>query len=131
MQIRCRNRQQAWFAKRAQFTELRIHNQRCKLGLDNAGITYIATDEYWLYLAALTDIGSRAVLRWNMNIGAHRRVTHLKVAKLHGNRFVTWCEVMDELTFYNSTKLRQALGYVSPMQFERGWAAAQQIKIAA
>jgi transposase InsO family protein len=60
---------------------------------------------------------------------------HLKVARLHGNRFATRREAMDEvmdwLAFYNRTRLHQTLGYVSPMQFEQGWTAAQQVKIAA
>jgi putative transposase len=33
-------------------------------------------------------------------------------------------EVIDWITFYNSTRLHQMLGYVSPMQFEHGWTAA-------
>jgi transposase InsO family protein len=30
------------------------------------------------------------------------------------------------LGFYNSTRLQQTLGYVSPMEFEKRWTAAQQ-----
>ena len=53
---------------------------------------------------------------------------HLKVARLHGRRFATRREAMDEvmdwLGFYNSTRLHQTLGYVSPMTFEMRWFAA-------
>lgn len=35
-------------------------------------------------------------------------------------------EVMDWLGFYNSTRLHQTLGYVSPMVFEQRWLAVQQ-----
>lgn len=54
----------------------------------------------------------------------------LKVARVHGRRFETrrqaMDEVMDWLSFYNHRRLHSTLGYVSPMQFERAWLAAQQ-----
>lgn len=53
----------------------------------------------------------------------------LKVGRLHGMRFATRRAAMDEvidwLTFYNHRRLHSTLGYVSPMQFERAWLAAQ------
>jgi putative transposase len=58
----------------------------------------------------------------------------LKRARLHGRRFETreeaQCEVMDWLAFYNATRLHSTLGYVSPMQHERNWLAAQETKSA-
>mgnify|MGYP000477303673 CR=1 FL=1 len=39
-------------------------------------------------------------------------------------------EVIDWLTFYNHRRLHSTLGYVSPMQFEKRWDAAQQLKAA-
>lgn len=53
----------------------------------------------------------------------------LKVGRLHGMKFATRRAAMDEvidwLTFYNHRRLHSTLGYVSPMQFERAWLAAQ------
>jgi putative transposase len=52
----------------------------------------------------------------------------------HGQRFATCREAMDEvidwLTFYNHRRLHSTLGYVSPMQYEKRWNAAQQLKVA-
>ena len=155
-------------------------------------ITYIATDEGWLYLAVMIDLYSRQVVGWSMQehmqtslvtealrmaylrrqpeaglivhsdrgsqycghafqnaLRAYKMQSsmsrkgdcwdnapteslwgHLKVARLHGRRFATRREAMDEvmdwLGFYNSTRLHQTLGYVSPMTFEMRWFAAQQ-----
>jgi putative transposase len=54
----------------------------------------------------------------------------LKMARIHGKRFATRRAAMDEvidwLSFYNRRRLHSRLGYVSPMQFERAWLAAQQ-----
>jgi len=39
-------------------------------------------------------------------------------------------EVIDWLGFYNHHRLHSKLGYVSPMQYERAWHAAQQRRAA-
>jgi transposase InsO family protein len=154
-------------------------------------VTYIATDEGWLYLAVILDLFNREVVGWSMKphmrqdlvvdalrMAWFRRhpapglIMHsdrgsqycskvftkatkaygmrasmsrkgdcwdnapteslwgsLKVGRLHGTRFATRRAAMDEvidwLTFYNHRRLHSTLGYVSPMQFERAWLAAQ------
>jgi putative transposase len=54
----------------------------------------------------------------------------LKQARIHGQRFATRREAMDEvidwLSFYNHSRLHSTLNYVSPMQFEQSWHAAQR-----
>jgi transposase InsO family protein len=58
----------------------------------------------------------------------------LKRARIHGRGFETRQEaineVMDWLAFYNATRRHSALGYLSPMQFEANWLAAQSSKSA-
>ena len=159
-------------------------------------ITYIPTDEGWLYLAAVIDLYARQVVGWSMTShmqsslvtdalrmawfrrrpapglifhsdrgsqycsdGFQSALTEygmkssmsrkgncwdnapteslwgsLKVGRLHGMRFETRRQAMDEvidwLTFYNHRRLHSTLGYVSPMQFENNWLAAQLKKAA-
>ncbi len=53
----------------------------------------------------------------------------LKVGRLYGMRFETQRQAMDEvidwLTYYNHRRLHSTLDYISPMQFEKNWFAAQ------
>jgi len=57
-----------------------------------------------------------------------------QVGRLHGRRFATRREAMDEvidwLKFYNHSRLHSALNYMSPMQFEQRWLAEQRKKSA-
>ena len=155
-------------------------------------ITYIATDEGWLFLAVVIDLFSRQVVGWAMRPDMTRDIVidalrmawfkrhpgkqaglifhsdrgsqyashdfrevlkeygitssmsrrgncwdnacsetlfgSLKVERLHGQRFETRRQAMDEtiawLLWYNSTRLHSTLAYVSPMQFEQNWLAA-------
>jgi putative transposase len=155
-------------------------------------ITYIATDEGWLFLAVVIDLFSRQVVGWALRQDMTRDIVidalrmawfkrhpseqaglifhsdrgsqyasadfrdvlkeygitssmsrrgncwdnacsetlfgSLKVERLHGQRFETRRQAMDEtiawLLWYNSTRLHSTLAYVSPMQFEQNWLAA-------
>lgn len=154
-------------------------------------ITYIQTDEGWLYLAVVLDLYSRQVVGWSMQ--AHMQASlvmdalrmawfrrrpepglifhsdrgsqycshafqqtlveygmqssmsrkgncwdnapteslwgSLKVGRLYGMRFETRRQAMDEvidwLTYYNNRRRHSTLGYISPMQHEKNWFAAQ------
>ena len=154
-------------------------------------ITYIQTDEGWLYLAVVLDLYSRQVVGWSMQPHMHTSLVtdalrmawfrrrpepglifhsdrgsqycshayqqtlveygmqssmsrkgncwdnapteslwgSLKVGRLYGMRFETRRQAMDEvidwLMFYNHRRLHSTLGYISPMQFEQNWLAAQ------
>ena len=156
-------------------------------------ITYIATDEGWLYLAVVIDLFSRRVVGWSLGERMTRQLVmdalrmawfrrcpdkrsglifhsdrgsqycssdfqgllkgygirssmsrkgdcwdnacsetlfgSLKVERLHGMRLETRRaakdEVIDWLLWYNSRRLHSPLGYLSPMQYERRWLAAQ------
>ena len=155
-------------------------------------ITYLATDEGWLYLAVIIDLFNRQVVGWSMKshmqtslvkdaltmAGFRRRPDeglifhsdrgsqycsheyqaalrqwgmrssmskkgdcwdnaptesffgHLKAARVHGRKFATrqamQATVLDWVAFYNHRRLHSTLGYVSPMQFEQRWHAAQR-----
>lgn len=161
-------------------------------------ITYIQTDEGWLYLAVVLDLFNRQVVGFSMQkhlrsslvrdalrMAWFRRkpskmqalIFHsdrgsqycseayqaelkhfniqssmsrkgdcwdnapteslwgsLKVGRLHGKRFATRREAMDEvidwLMFYNHSRLHSTLNYMSPMQFEARWLAEQRKKSA-
>ena len=159
-------------------------------------ITYIATDEGWVYLAAVIDLFSRQVVGWSMKdhmqtslvkdaltMARFRRrpsaglIFHsdrgsqycshefqnalkawdmrssmsrkgncwdnaptesfwgrLKTASLYGKKFATRQEamgaVLDWMAFYNNRRLHSTLGYLSPMQYEKRWDAAQRKKAA-
>lgn len=154
-------------------------------------ITYIPTDEGWLYLAAVLELHSRQVVGWSLQ--AHMQTSlvkdallmacfrrrppaglvfhsdrgsqycsrefrdvlqtweirgsmsrkgdcwdnapteslwgHLKTACIHGQRFTTHQQardaIMNWIGFYNHSRLHSTLGYLSPMQYEQRWLAAQ------
>lgn len=159
-------------------------------------ITYIGTDEGWLYLAVVIDLFSRQVVGWSLqphmkaslaadalimacwrrrpqpglifhsdrgsqycsgqfqevltgwggrssmsrkgncwdNSPAESFFGSLKTACVHGYRFTTAeqarQQVMGWIAFYNHRRLHSSLGYISPMQYEQCWHAAQRKKAA-
>ena len=94
-------------------------------------ITYIQTNEGWLYLAAVQSSMSRKGDCWD-NAPTESLWCSLKVGRLYGRCFSTRREAMDEvidwLTFYNHSRLHSTLNYMSPMQFEARWLAEQRKK---
>jgi len=156
-------------------------------------ITYIATDEGWLFLAVVIDLFSRQVVGWSLRGDMSRDIAidalrmawfkrhpskqagvifhsdrgsqyaskdfrdvlseygitasmsrrgdcwdnacsetlfgSLKVERLHGQRFKSRRQAMDEviawMLWYNRDRLHSTLAYVSPMQFEENWLANQ------
>jgi transposase InsO family protein len=156
-------------------------------------ITYIATDDGWLFLAVVIDLFSRQVVGWALREDMSREIVidalrmawfkrhpakgsglifhsdrgsqyashdfravlteygitasmsrrancwdnacsetlfgSLKVERLHGQRFTTRRQAKDEvmawLNWYNRNRQHSTLGYVSPVQFEHNWQAAQ------
>lgn len=54
----------------------------------------------------------------------------LKAGSVHGQKFTTREQaknaIMDWITFYNHLRLHSSLGYLSPMEYERRWHAAQR-----
>lgn len=154
-------------------------------------ITYIATNEGWLFLAVVIDLFSRQVVGWSLQDTMTRGIVidavrmawfkrhpgkqsglifhsdrgsqyashdftdtlkeygitssmsrkgdcwdnacsetlfgSLKVERLHGQRFKTRRQAMDEivawLLWYNNARLHSTLDYVSPIQFEQNWLA--------
>jgi transposase InsO family protein len=156
-------------------------------------ITYIATDEGWLFLAVVIDLFSRQVVGWSLrddmtssividalrmawfkrhpskqaglifhsdrgsqyaskdfrdvlkeygitasmsrrgncwdNACSETLFGSLKVERLYGQRFASRRHARDEtiewLLWYNRERLHSTLTYVSPMQFEDNWNAAQ------
>ena len=154
-------------------------------------ITYIATDEGWLYLAAVLDLHSRQVVGWSLQTHMQTSLVrdallmacwrrrpakglifhsdrgsqycsddfqrtlkqwgilssmsrkgncwdnapteslwgHLKMACVHGQKFATRAQarqvILDWIGFYNHSRLHSTLGYMSPMQYENRWLAAQ------
>lgn len=158
-------------------------------------ITYIPTDQGWLFLAVVIDLFSRQVIGWSLRQDMTRDIVidalrmawfkrhpskqaglifhsdrgsqyaskefrdalsgygitpsmsrrgncwdnacsetlfgSLKVERLHGQRFKTRRQAMDEVVawtlWYNRFRLHSTLAYVSPMQFEDNWRATQRL----
>jgi len=90
------------------------------------------------FQAALTAYGMRSSMSrkgdcWD-NAPSESLWGSLKVGRLHGVRFTTRRAAMDEvidwMSFYNHRRLHSTLAYVSPMQFEQRWLAAQEKRAA-
>jgi putative transposase len=159
-------------------------------------ITYIHTDEGWLFLAVVIDLFSRQVVGWSLREDMTRDIVidalrmawfkrhpskhaglifhsdrgsqyashdfrdvlkeygitasmsrrgdcwdnacsetlfgSLKVERLYGQRFETRRQAKDEvvawLLWYNQSRMHSTLAYVSPVQFEIDWLAAQPMQ---
>ena len=84
-------------------------------------------------MADLAD-STRVVRYGSVNARTQSLWGSLKRARILGQRFATRREAMDEviywLSFYNHSRLHSTLGYVSPMQYEQDWYAAQNQRVA-
>ena len=89
-------------------------------------ITYVATDEGWLYLAAIIDLFNRQVVGWSMKPRMRQELVTDALRMAWFRRRAAMDEIVDWLSFYNHRRLHSTLDYVSPIQFERAWLAAQQ-----
>jgi transposase InsO family protein len=115
----------AWFRRRPEPGAI-VHSDR--------GSQYCSGE----FQQALKDWGLRSSMSRKGNCWDNAPIESLwgslKVARIHGRRFETRRQAMDEvidwLSFYNHRRLHSTLGYVSPMQFERAWLAAQQRQVA-
>jgi putative transposase len=115
----------AWF-RRKPAPGLILHSDR--------GSQYCSRE----FQAALSGYGMRSSMSrkgdcWD-NAPTESLWGRLKVGRLHGRKFATRRQAMDEviawLTFYNHRRLHSSLGYMSPMQFEQRWHEAQRKKAA-
>jgi transposase InsO family protein len=152
-----------------------------------ADITYVGTDEGWLYVALVMDLFSRRLVGWAMSATIDQQLTAaalalalgtrrpaagllhhsdrgvqycagdyreelkrrgiavsmsrrancydnapmesangtLKVERVHDQHYATRREAIDDLTeyigYYNTERRHSALGYLSPVEFERRW----------
>ena len=99
-------------------------------------ITQYASKDYRDALAGygITVSMSRRGDRWD-NACSETLFGSLKVERLHGQRFKTRCQAMDEalawMLWYNRTRLHSTLAYVSPMRFEKNWLANQPRQVSA
>src|SRR5450432_35709 len=95
-------------------------------------VTYIPTREGWLYLAAVLDVYSRAILGWAMSqtLGGQLTTDALAMANsrrgvpelVHSDRgstYATYASQLDYLeVFYNRQRRHSTISYVAPLAFE-------------
>ena len=118
--------QMAWFRRRPE-PELIFHSDR--------GSQYCSHE----FQQRLTSYGMKSSMSrkgncWD-NAPTESLWARLKVGRLYGKKFATRREAMDEvidwLNFYNHSRLHSTLKYLSPMQFEQNWYAAQHATMSA
>jgi putative transposase len=93
-----------------------------------ADISYIPTQEGWLYLAAVLDGCSRKVVGWAMADHLRAELVHTHTWPTHQAARTAVYEYIE--VFYNRRRRHSALGYLSPTEYERrspgaawGWPA--------
>ncbi len=115
----------AWFRRRP-LPGLIVHTDR--------GSQYCSDD----FQKTLTGYGMRSSMSrkgdcWD-NAPTESLWGRLKVGRLHGRKFATRRQAMDEvidwMSFYNHRRLHSSLGYLSPRLYEERWVAAQLNKAA-
>jgi transposase InsO family protein len=88
-------------------------------------ITYIPTDEGWLYLASVMDLYSRKIVGFHMDFRMTKESViqaldqAYRVQRL-GKGVKAKKQIFEYITcFYNGKRIYSSLGYVSPNQYER------------
>ena len=104
-------------------------------------ITYLWTNEGWLYLAIVLDLFNREVAGWSLKPRMTADIVtdapteswfgSFKNERVYGERFETRDKVIAMTfeyieVFYNRERLHSTLGYKSPMQFMNNWISTQQ-----
>jgi putative transposase len=112
----------AWFRRHpGQHAGLMFHSDR---GSQYASADLRATLKEYGITASMSRRGNC----WD-NACSETLFGSLKVERLHGQRFATRRQARDEtiawLLWYNRTRLHSTLAYISPMQYEENWLAAQ------
>ena len=103
-------------------------------------ITYVPTQEGWLYVATVLDLFSRKIVGLAMsstgncfdNAVAESFFHTLKIGVVHGQNYITRDQATRAIfeyteVFYNKKRMHSSLNYSTPEKFEVIWHKNQKI----